>query len=490
MKPQASISEGILKPSNDAFIELDSKGLITDFNPGAALIFGWPRREAMGRSFAQTVLPDRHRKSFASITASLSAAPQGPPLNHRLELMLLRRSADEFPAEMTVWAVRKGSSYCFQVIARDISVRWRLEQLKDEFVSAVSHELRTPLAVIREGVSLVLDEVDAKTPQVHKEALSLSLTHIDRLHRVVNDLLDISKLESGKVQLRRTWVDLPRMIRDTTASFQLQIEAKRLKLQTQLPTGKLEFYADPDRMTQVWMNLVANAVKFTQKGQVKISVADRKDDLLCTVSDTGPGIAQEHLPRIFDRFQQFGRSPGPGERGTGLGLSIAKELIELHGGKLEVSSTLGKGSSFSFGLPKQPAKKVFGHSVAAGIQRAKRQDAQLSILLFQMERFEALRKKLGRNDSTSVVQRLSELVRSNLRKEGDAVIPDIQAILVLLAATSRRGALRVAERSREMFEEHLAKGHLDKLVSINCEVAGYPEDGSTEGQLLSKVGIL
>lgn len=229
----------------------------------------------------------------------------------------------------------------------------RLDQLKSDFVSTVSHELRTPLSIIKEGVALVLDRITGDVNEKQKKILTTAKDNIDRLARIIDALLDMSRIESGMVELKKGMIELTALIRKVASSFESAVKNKGLKLELDVPGKEVMCNADNDKLIQVFTNLVGNAVKFTEKGCIKISCADKGSEVECAVSDTGVGIADENIPKVFSKFQQFGRLPGPGEKGTGLGLSIAKGIIDLHGGRIWVDSKLNKGTTFIFTLPKE-----------------------------------------------------------------------------------------------------------------------------------------
>ena len=234
-----------------------------------------------------------------------------------------------------------------------------LDRLKSDFVSTVSHELRTPIAIMREGASLCLDEVAGKITETQRGLLSDVLENADRLNRLVTDLLDISKIESGKVELRKGSIDLCDIAEQVCRAFEKQAEEKGVKLKTYLPDTPPKLCADGDKITQILTNLVSNAIRFTNAGgKVTIRIADKEDAAKCSVSDTGFGIAEKNIPRLFSKFEQIARSDGPGYRGTGLGLAIAKGLVEQHGGKIGVESQPGQGSTFWFTLKKAQLPKI------------------------------------------------------------------------------------------------------------------------------------
>ncbi|MEE8360017.1 MAG: ATP-binding protein, partial [Candidatus Omnitrophota bacterium] len=228
----------------------------------------------------------------------------------------------------------------------------KLDQLKSDFVSTVSHELRTPLSIIKEGINLILDEITGKINEKQNKYLSIARQNVDRLERIINDLLNISKIESGKMKLKKQSVFISELIKNVTDSFKPKLKETGIKFKLNLPKKDVEIYVDPDRIMQVFVNLIGNALKFTKEGHIEISVEGKGQEIECAISDTGIGIAKEDLPRVFTKFRQFGRQDGPGERGTGLGLVISKGIIEMHKGNIWVDSTLGKGTSFVFTIPK------------------------------------------------------------------------------------------------------------------------------------------
>ncbi|MCB9800141.1 MAG: PAS domain S-box protein [Candidatus Omnitrophica bacterium] len=237
-------------------------------------------------------------------------------------------------------------------IFRDITERKRLERMKDEFISTVSHELRTPMTIVREGVSQVLDGILGEITDDQRQILEITLEGIDRLSRIINDLLDISKLDAGRVELKKERGDLKEVFEHVGASFQPAFENKGLKWICDFPQEKYEYSFDRDKIIQVLTNLIGNALKFTDKGSIAVRLTEEPDGVVCSVEDTGPGIASDDLKHVFDRFSQFGRVYGPGEKGTGLGLAISKVLVEMHGGKIWAESQLGQGTKFFFSLPK------------------------------------------------------------------------------------------------------------------------------------------
>jgi PAS domain S-box-containing protein len=234
----------------------------------------------------------------------------------------------------------------------DITEYKRLVSIRDEFVNTVSHELRTPMAIIHEGVAQVLEGIHGPVNEEQSRFLSTTERSIDRLGRIIDNLLDISRLESGKMEARKEPIDFAGLARETAAIFRPQIEKKGLEFIEHIPANPVRLSADRDELTEVLTNLLGNALKFTDKGRIELTVIERSQEIECAIADTGRGIAADQLPKLFEKFTQFGRVAGAGEKGTGLGLAIAKSLIELHDGKIFVEAAENRGMNITFILPK------------------------------------------------------------------------------------------------------------------------------------------
>jgi len=223
-------------------------------------------------------------------------------------------------------------------------------RLKTEFVSMVSHELRIPLTSIQGYAELLLE--DKQIAGEERESLTIVKKNADRLLGLINDLLDLSRMEAGKIDLQRTSLDLARVIREVADSLRPLIEAKQQRLRLDLGEALPAVWADADRVAQILTNLISNAHKYTLL-EGSITVAARRDDgfVRVDVSDTGIGLSPEDQAQLFTKFfRAHDRSPQAGG-GTGLGLVITRLLVELHGGRITVSSAPGQGSTFTFFLP-------------------------------------------------------------------------------------------------------------------------------------------
>jgi len=339
----------------------------------------------------------------------------------------------------------------------------KLDKLKTDFINTVSHELRTPLTTIRECISQILDGIHGSTNDAQREFLSICLGDVDRLKRMIDDLLDIAKLEAGKVKIARRQLDMAGLARGVIAAFLPKAKSMNVELREKFSAEKMMVYADKDSMIRVFTNLIGNALKFTNNGYVEISVTEMPEYIECCVADTGRGIAEDDLPKVFGKFQQFDRKEGGGEKGTGLGLSISKNIIDLHHGKIWVESKLHEGARFIFTLPKYTEDQILKEHVAEALQEAVKQNTPLTILVFA--------------DINSVAKDLERLVRQNLR-HADVIFKNTHTMLAVLPGMGR-------EDAREGAEKILAGMDMSKGISYG--MVSFPEDGNTAELLYAKI---
>jgi signal transduction histidine kinase len=228
-----------------------------------------------------------------------------------------------------------------------------LDHLKSDFVAKVSHELRTPLTAIKGALDLVLREVPGPLNEKQTHYLTRVRSNTQHLAGLINDLLDLSKIEEGKVELKATRVSVGGLMHEVVETVKPMAAEKPVLLEVKVPEPSVLVWADRDKITQVLMNLIGNAIKFTPSdGMVGVSAAsDGMGWVRVSICDTGPGIPTSEQEKIFEKFYQVAQNGGPKPKGTGLGLAISKALVELHGGKIWIDSEINHGSTFSFTLP-------------------------------------------------------------------------------------------------------------------------------------------
>ena len=353
----------IVDTAHDAFIGIDSDGNIASWNAQAESTFGWSRAEVLGKSLADTIVPPAFRDAHNAGLRRFHETGDAPVVNQRLELTALDRSGREFPIELTITSpIATGKGYFFAAFLRDISDRrQRDEELrqardtaeaatraKSEFLANMSHELRTPLNGVL-GYAQLLQRDRTMTP-AQREALE-AIGHCgSQLLDLINDVLDLSKIEAGRLDLDERPTDLTQLLADLKYVVAEAAAHKGLTLTMTLaadvPRGVI---LDGRHLRQVLLNLVGNAVKFTAAGEVRLVVGHTGGRLSFEVVDTGPGIEPESITEIFAAFAQT--KSGAEAGGSGLGLTISDHLITKMGGSLKVESVLGAGSRFSFNLP-------------------------------------------------------------------------------------------------------------------------------------------
>ena len=245
------------------------------------------------------------------------------------------------------------------VAFQDISHLREVDRMKEEFVSIVSHELRTPLTSIRGSIQLVLGEPGSVPDQEHRGLLQIALNNCERLVRIINDILDVSKIESGNLVLHKKPVHVADLVRQSIDVVSGAARNASVSLAARLPADLRPVMVDPDRIVQAIVNLLSNAVKFAPvRSTVTVAAAGTAQMVTITVSDEGEGIAPENLNRLFRKFQQVDGSSSRRKGGTGLGLAITKALVEQHGGRIYVDSELNKGTRFSLTLPVASAEEA------------------------------------------------------------------------------------------------------------------------------------
>lgn len=273
------------------------------------------------------------------------------------ESELLTPSGGRMPVSEVIIAHkdRKGAVEYLSTISRDITAQKEIEILKSDFVSIVSHELRTPLTSIRNSLNLVMDEMGLELPEDAMEMLHIAQANTNRLARLINDILDLEKVEYKRLELFPVQLDARELIATTLSELEPVASQAQVALKHKVDDG-IVLEGDRDRLVQVITNLVGNAINFSEAGQF-VEVSARPLDnghVRFAVADHGPGIPEEHRAKLFHKFEQVPIAERSVKRGTGLGLAISKVIVEQHGGEIGVETEVGKGSVFYFDLPPKP----------------------------------------------------------------------------------------------------------------------------------------
>lgn len=344
----------IVEAAQDAFIAVDRRGMIIDWNPAAERMFGWARHEAVGWPLAEMILPERYRPSIAKALHSLRQLEPDAQVRRRLERTVISRQGAEFTVETSVALAGTGSDAFFSIFLHDISERKKVDRMKTEFVSTVSHELRTPLTSIHASLSMLDQGMAGDLPADVASLIRIAAQSCERLMRMVNDLLDIQKIEAGQMEYKRTAQPLAPLLRHVADAMAGHANLTDVRIKLDLPPGSdgVQAEIDHDRMVQVLTNLVSNAIKFTPSGkEVTIGLAQRPGWARLSVTDEGPGIAPAFQPRVFERFAQDDAGDSRQKGGSGLGLNISKAIVEEHGGTIGFETHAGLGTRFTVELP-------------------------------------------------------------------------------------------------------------------------------------------
>lgn len=357
----------IIEGSLDAVIIAEASGCVSWWNPTAEATFGWTKQEALGKPFGNMVFPARDRRNL-------------PPLGKRVEMCGLHKDGHEFPMECFLAAIStddKISGYSF--FAHDITDRkqaeermrqanLRLEELhktKAEFTSMVSHELRTPLAAIKEGIEIILDGLDGPITEEQRSTLDIVNSSIDRFSRLVNNVLDFSKLESGNLKMNFQMTNLNDLVDKIYGLSRPLTEKKSIVLELDKPAQPLLCVCDNDQLQQVLINLVNNALKFTEPGgRISVNLKYTTRAVVIEVADTGVGIREEDQEKIFEMYAQSFRRGIWATGGSGIGLAVCKKIMEMHRGTIEVRSALKAGSVFTITFPKDLPASAAGEIAA------------------------------------------------------------------------------------------------------------------------------
>jgi PAS domain S-box-containing protein len=351
----ARLLAAIVESSEDAIVSKSLGGIIQTWNAAAERLFGYTAEQAAGRPITLIIPPDRADEEDR-IIARIQA---GERVEH-FDTVRLRSDGQPIPVSLTISPVRDeaGRIVGASKIVRDITERKRLEQAlreadrrKDEFLATLAHELRNPLAPLRNALEL-MRRVAVGGPEV-EQVRAMMERQVAQMVRLIDDLLDVSRISRGKVELRKERVELAAVVRSALEATRLLIEAAGHQLTVTLPPEAIHLDADPARLTQVFSNLLNNAVKYTEKGgHIWLTAEQQGSEVVVSVRDTGIGIAAEHLPRLFEMFSQVTSALDRSQGGLGVGLSLVRGVVRLHGGTVEAhSSGPGKGSEFIVRLP-------------------------------------------------------------------------------------------------------------------------------------------
>jgi PAS domain S-box-containing protein len=345
LRASEAFARDVMDHMLEGLVIVDDRSTIVSLNREAERMFGYRREELLGQH-VRVLLPETHQHDAEEFLR----AARHHAMGRITQWSARRRNGQEFPVELALFAFDSGGRRFFAGNLRDLSGRQEVERLKAEFVATVSHELRTPLTAIRGALGLLAGGVVGPLSEEARQAVDVAERNAVRLMTLINDILDLERLEQGRVELDLGEVAVADVLEravDTIAPL-----AAERGVALEVPRTSARAWADADRLAQVVVNLLSNAVKFSPAGSpVTLAVLESAQWVEVRVTDRGRGIPAAYHEVIFERFRQVAASDARDHGGSGLGLAIAKSLVERHGGRIGVESDEGRGSTFWFRVP-------------------------------------------------------------------------------------------------------------------------------------------
>ena len=438
----------------DGIITIDEQGSMETVNPAAEKLFGYAADEMIGRN-VRMLMPEPYAGHHDGYLAAYRKTGEAKIIGIGREVVGKRKDGSEFPLDLAVSEVRIGTHRIFVGVVRDLTERKKIERLHKEFVSTVSHELRTPLTSIMGSLGLVRGGAMGAVPDKVLRLVDIAHANSDRLVRLINDILDIEKIESGKFEFRMAPVDLDRLAEQAIESNRGYAERLSVRLHLARAADRAMVFGDPDRLTQVMANLLSNAAKFSPPGgAVEVTLERQGDWARVSVRDHGPGIPANFREKVFGKFSQADASDSRAKGGTGLGLNITKAIVDRHGGRIWFEDGAGGGTVFRVELPcTDVSDRVEDTGAAPGARRVlvcedDRDIASLLALILRQAKFAV--------DIAHTIAAAREMVAA---KHYDAlsldlVLPDGDGIALIRelradARTARLPVVVVSARARE-----------------------------------------
>ncbi|MBT6611212.1 MAG: PAS domain S-box protein, partial [Deltaproteobacteria bacterium] len=352
----------ILDTALNGMITINSKGIVDYLNPAGETLFQYRADEVLGKN-VNMLMPEPYHAQHDQYLENYHQTGIPKIIGFNREVIGKRKNGTEFPMRLAVGEMEFGGIKTYVGVILDITEQKAAERdliaskelaeeanrLKTDFLNTMSHELRTPLTVILGNISDLTDVDDLPDLEEIADIAGDIQKAGDHLLALINDLLDLSKIEAGKMELELHQVGTREIVGNSIDTLKILAERKGIKLVDQVMDHTVA--ADPIRLKQILMNLIGNAIKFTDTGEITISVEPTAKEIMFHISDTGSGITAEDQEHIFDPFRQVDSSSRRRAGGSGLGLAITKKLVELHGGQIGLKSTINQGSTFSFSLP-------------------------------------------------------------------------------------------------------------------------------------------
>ncbi len=344
----------------------------------------------------------------------------------------------------------------------------KLNNIKNDFISMVSHELRTPLMIIKEALSQILDGLKGEVPPSQKDFLNMAYRNSNRLNQIIHDLLSISEIERGKMKFKRKKNNLIKILSDEMNNQMIKCDEKQITLIENFDCQNLETYCDPDKIQIIITNLLGNAIKFTPvKGTIDIAVNVHRDEVEVTVSDNGPGIPEESLEKVFERFFRLNSTPLVGAPSTGLGLAIAKELIEMHNGKIWVTSDGKNGSTFHFTLPRYMSEEFVKVFLKDQIGDALDRNKDLTIFNLFTGYYHDEKVPHSKEDLKAIYLEISKFDFQYLFDSFEIIYLEEEYEIFIISSVKVKKAHAINTRVREIIMDHFNLKNIFDKIYIN-----------------------
>lgn len=362
-------------------------------------------------------------------------------------------------------------------IIRDMTDELAGEKAKVAFIAAITHELRTPLTIIQNSVSNILAGVTGKISKKTRQYLHTVDGDCKRFGLLINDLLDISKLEAGNMPLNMQIISVLDIAREMVERFSGKAAKKGLEIVSDLQNGIEPVSADRERIVQVLFNLTENAIKFTDSGgKITLRVTDDAENIIVSVIDNGIGISDVQQKHIFSKFHQIGRQAGAGYRGTGLGLAITNGIIKMHGGRIWVDSIAGKGSTFSFSLPKIDPAIILNKHLETMAEKASSDDGKFALMFLQLETGD-----VGSIHGDEVIGRLIREIIAEVDglnfSDGDMALKMTPSeAFFVINATKKRRIDAMVRKIKKIVKNKLKNKFIEAPIVPKCGLGVYPGD--------------
>lgn len=417
-------------------------------------------------------------------------------------LVKIRATEVEWKKEKAYELTLRDVTHLQQIVEleKELAEKTRVEKLKDEFISVVSHELRTPLTIIKGAISNLYDGIVGPLGEKQKEVVATTLRNTERLTRIINNLLDLSRLESGRAKMNRCKVTAQTLLSDLKNNFENEIAKSGIVMETKIQPNLTEVFVDPDMIHQVLTNLINNAVRFA-KNKIYISGSmqqipngnlDPQAFVKITVEDDGKGIDKNNQKKLFNKFEQIHRSSGgTGYKGTGLGLAISKEIISLHHGDIWVESDTGKGCRFCFTLPCYHEREQLCQELQKMISVSEEKHQPLAVVSMGIANLCTIKELCTEKDIDWMINDISKEIHRKALRNTDIIKyqRDSKEFIIILNDTGQKEANTIVKRIHNLTKECFCPGKTGKIYAdLSIGIAVFPDD-EKDANLLMEISL-